>query len=168
MKISCCGYFTESKTLENSALRFLKEVAPKILKSHSSKVKKLEIKFFKNSIPWGSYGFKRLWNAKTKTATIAISYLFRSLHRSKWLIIHELFHLRQLIEKRFNSKSLHISTARFQFPNGKKIYKFEYCKKYYICLNTNRIFKYAPWEEEVWMSSNKFCRSNNLFAKAYY
>lgn len=131
--------------MEKACFRTLKEYAPKILGKNVKKIKEIKIIFIKDYADW-NYGFNWLFNKGV--AIIGVPRFYRSIHRAQWLIIHELAHLKQIVEKRFKCFRLDMP-VKYARPRGKLLtYKDNGVQ--IKCIETGRTFERAPWEEEVW------------------
>ena len=151
MKVNSRGYFTKNRKMEKSAIYFTKKVAKKIFKGYSQ-VKEIKITFLKNQIEW-TYGYHWIWNPKNGSVEIVIPGGYRGLYRSKWLIVHEMFHARQRIEGRLNKSLLRVvyENKRFFWSRTKK--EFVDSK--------GKVFKNPPWEIEVRRRSGKIFGKKN-------
>lgn len=148
MIIKYSGYFTKTRKLENACLRAAQIFAPQILgRKNLPKIKELRIIFRKNKIYNWEHGYG--WLFKNGIARIYVPKLFRSYHRGAWLVLHELAHLRQIVEKRLIANNINKLMKYGKARDRMKTYnKFK-------CITTNRKVKQFPWEEEVWRMTEK-------------
>lgn len=151
MKVSFRGYFTKHKKMEKSALNYAKLVSKKLLSKYPQ-VKEVKLTFLKNEIGWTN-GYHWLWTEATGTIEIVIPGRYRSLPRSKWLVLHEIFHAIQRIEKRLNKSLFKVVYEGKKFYWSAKNNSFVDAKK--------RKISNPPWEIEVRRRSGKIFGKRN-------
>ena len=149
MNLRLCGYFPQKTIKEKRLGYYAKFLAKNLLKNHP-KIKTIQLTFFKNRVDFDN-GFS--WLVKGDRVEIRIGYNFKNFRDAKWLIKHDLFHARQILEGRLN-KNLDLVV----FTNRKGIRKTFKAKKpnvgqryyYYVDVETGKKYLYnEPWEMEV-------------------
>jgi len=103
MKVVSTGYFTKMRKMENRVVSLVREKAVPILGKHAGKIKKINIIFCKHQVNWGD-GFS--WLVQSDQAIIYIPGNYRSYWRAQWLAVHELCHIKQILEGRLEIRHI--------------------------------------------------------------
>ena len=147
MQVHSLGYFTKDRRIEPFLVEMVKKHLPQVLSPEQTKqVKKVKLIFFKNQITDWVDGYKWLW--KNGEITIKIARNYRSKIIGEWVILHELVHVKQLMEGRLNRSLI---KTHYLFPKKmtKVSTKWDDKKRKFLNLKTNAHFGFPPWEREA-------------------
>lgn len=137
--------------MEKSTLLYVKKICPKILKDYPQ-VKKIKLTFIKHEIEWTN-GLHWLWDSTSKTIELVIPGNYRGIMRAKWLVLHDLYHARQIMDGRLNRSLYNV------VYEGKK-FKWSRSKSEFVC-SKGKVVKNPPWEIEVRRRSGKVFGKKN-------
>ncbi len=147
MNIRLRGSFTPSRKLEHQCLVNVEHYAPLILGDYLNDIKTINVWFCDYKVDW-KQGYKWLLNNKEIKLVIAKGY--RSHFRAEWMIIHDLCHCAQMIEKRLNKS---VKKTWYRSPTSEYHYRYDMLvrdgKWVYRRLDDGVTFRSAPWEDEA-------------------
>lgn len=141
-KLKLCGYFPKRTRRERELGSFALAMYEKI-HGKNDRIKNVQLTFMKHRANW-DLGFS--WLVRYDTIEIVIPKKYKKKHHAKWVIVHELCHAKQMLEKRLNKN---LDKIIYTNPRGEtKTFNLRIDGEY-RCLESGRRYAWAPWELEV-------------------
>lgn len=132
-----------------------REYAPKVLGPLLNQVKEIRLVSYKRNITW-AHGY--LWLYKDGIATIKVPGIFRTYSQARWLVVHELAHLRQIL-----SGQLKISPNGLSFTYQGSVFKTDkHWQKFRRSSGRLATRHSLPWENHANKIATTVLENGNL------